>query len=122
MENKYFLIGIGGKANYIVAGTVVVLFIPIMVVIRMLGRKVTEKYRNRRVFISFEEDHEKELYEKFAANDVHIKKTFFHNKYQKDGIHYKEVIIYFTPSRDIGYEELVNKLVDEDWILSIEEA
>lgn len=116
------LIGIGGKANYIVAGTVVVLFIPIMIGIRVLGRKVTEKYRNRRVFVAFEEEHEKELYEKFAVNDVHIKKTFFHNKYQKNGIHYKEVIIYFTPNRAIGYEELINKLFEEDWILSIEEA
>jgi uncharacterized membrane protein YhiD involved in acid resistance len=116
------LIGIGGKANYIVAGTVVALFIPIMIGIRVLGRKVTEKYRNRRVFVAFEEEHEKELYEKFAVNDVHIKKTFFHNKYQKNGIHYKEVIIYFTPNRAIGYEELINKLFEEDWILSIEEA
>ena len=116
------LIGIGGMANYIVAGTVVVLFIPIMVVIRVLGRKVTEKYKTRQVFVSFEEEHEKELYENFAENDVHIKKTFFHNKYQKNGIHYKEVIIYFTPNHKISYEELINKLFEEDWILSIEEA
>ena len=116
------LIGIGGTANYVIAGVVVVLLIPVMILMRMLGRKVTEKYRNRRVFIAFEEEHEKDLYDKFNENDVHIKKTFFHNKYQKDGVHYKEVIIYFSPSREIGYQELVNKLVDEEWIASIEEA
>lgn len=116
------LIGIGGQANYIIAGTVVILFIPIMIVMRVVGRKVMEKYRSRRVFVSFEEEYEKDLYDKFAQNDVHIKKTFFHNKYQKNGIHYKEVIIYFTPNRNISYEELINKLFEEDWILSIEEA
>ncbi|MBQ8292783.1 MAG: MgtC/SapB family protein [Bacilli bacterium] len=115
------LIGIGGVANYIVAGTVVVLFIPIMIGIRVIGRKVTEKYRNRRVFVTFEEEHEKELFDKFDQNDVHIKKTFFHNKYQKEGIHYKEIIIYFTPNRAMSYDELINALFEEDWILSIEE-
>ena len=78
------LIGIGGTANYVIAGVVVVLLIPVMILMRMLGRKVTEKYRNRRVFIAFEEEHEKDLYDKFNENDVHIKKTFFHNKYPID--------------------------------------
>ncbi len=116
------LIGIGGKANYIIAGTVVILFIPIMIGMRVLGRKVTEKYRTRQVFVSFEEEHEKELYEKFSQNDVHIKKTFFHNKYQKNGVHYKEVIIYFQPKKNMAYEELISTLFEEDWIISIEEA
>ena len=116
------LIGIGGTANYIVAATVVVISLPVMHFMKRFGIKVTEKYRNRRIFIVFEEEHEKELYEKLAANDVKIKKTFFHNKYQKNGIHYKEVFIYFTPNKNMSYDDLINIIFEEDWILSIEES
>lgn len=116
------LIGIGGTANYIVAGTVVIISLPVMHFMKKFGIMVTEKYRNRRVFVVFEEEHEQELYDKFSLNDVKIKKTFFHNKYQKNGIHYKEVFIYFTPNKKISYSDLIDNIFEEDWILSIEES
>lgn len=116
------LIGIGGTANYIVAGTVVIISLPVMHFMKKFGIMVTEKYRNRRVFVVFEEEHEQELYDKFSSNDVKIKKTFFHNKYQKNGIHYKEVFIYFTPNKKISYSDLIDNIFEEDWILSIEES
>jgi putative Mg2+ transporter-C (MgtC) family protein len=116
------LIGIGGTANYIIAGTVVIISLPVMHFMKKFGIMVTEKYRNRRVFVVFEEEHEQELYDKFSLNDVKIKKTFFHNKYQKNGIHYKEVFIYFTPNKKISYSDLIDNIFEEDWILSIEES
>ena len=116
------LIGIGGTANYIIAGTVVIISLPVMHFMKKFGIMVTEKYRNRRVFVVFEEEHEQELYDKFSSNDVKIKKTFFHNKYQKNGIHYKEVFIYFTPNKKISYSDLIDNIFEEDWILSIEES
>ncbi len=116
------LIGIGGTANYIIAGTVVIISLPVMHFMKKFGIMVTEKYRNRRVFVVFEEEHEQELYDKFSLNNVKIKKTFFHNKYQKNGIHYKEVFIYFTPNKKISYSDLIDNIFEEDWILSIEES
>ena len=116
------LIGIGGTANYIIAGTVVIISVPVMHFMKKFGIMVTEKDRNRRVFVVFEEEHEQELYDKFSLNDVKIKKTFFHNKYQKNGIHYKEVFIYFTPNKKISYSDLIDNIFEEDWILSIEES
>ena len=108
--------------NYIIAGTVVIISLPVMHFMKKFGIMVTEKYRNRRVFVVFEEEHEQELYDKFSLNDVKIKKTFFHNKYQKNGIHYKEVFIYFTPNKKISYSDLIDNIFEEDWILSIEES
>lgn len=116
------LIGIGGTANYIIAGIVVIISLPVMHFMKKFGIMVTEKYRNRRVFVVFEEEHEQELYDKLSSNDVKIKKTFFHNKYQKNGIHYKEVFIYFTPNKKISYSDLIDNIFEEDWILSIEES
>lgn len=115
------LVGIGGLNNYIIAVTTTVILVPLMLLSRQAGRKLTDRFKVHRVFISFEEPKENELYEYMTQKGATIKKTFFHNKYQVNGIHYKEVYFYFTVNKKTNFDEVVRSLSHLDWILSLED-
>ncbi len=116
------LIGIGGRSNYIIAGCTTIMFIPLLVIMRFLGRRAAEKFKVHRIFVVFEETREHELYDAFAEQGAIIKKTFFHNKFNKNGMHLKEVYIYFTVSKKYDYSEIVSSISEYDWVYSLEEA
>ncbi|MDD4244164.1 MAG: MgtC/SapB family protein [Bacilli bacterium] len=115
------LIGMGGEANYLVAFVTAVVLLPLMLSSRRIGRKISNRFKEHRVFIAFEEQYELDLFALLKASGASVKKTFFHNKYQSNGIHYKEVYFYFTVDKETTFDEVVRALSQNNWILSLED-
>jgi len=116
------VIGIGGTINYILAASTALFFIPISFVSRHYSMKFAEAKRTYRIRIVFEEAHEKEVYDAFANQGILIKKTFFHNKYQKEGVHIKEVFMYFNLTKRRPFNIVVQEISSLDSVYEIEEA
>jgi putative Mg2+ transporter-C (MgtC) family protein len=116
------VIGIGGTVNYILAAATALVFIPISFLSRNYSMKFAEAKRTYRIRIVFEENHEKEVYDAFANQGILIKKTFFHNKYQKDGIHIKEVFMYFNLNKKRPFNIVIEEISALDCVYEIEEA
>lgn len=116
------LIGIGGIYNYIIALAATIFFFPLSLLSRKIGRNFVADHRVYRIDIVFDEEHEKELYDKIAQNGATVKKTFFHNKFVQDGKYLKEVYIYFGLSKKVDYNALIDNISNESWVTSIEDA
>lgn len=115
------LVGMGGVANYAIAIVATLVVFPGLLFFRRFGRRYVQGHRIYRLDILFEEKHEQDLYEKITNNGGLIKKTFFHTKYVENNIHYKEVYIYIGLAKQNNYNELLNCISSEDWVLSVED-
>lgn len=114
------LVGTGGIVNIIVAIFATVIVYPLTLLTRKLGSKLVGKRKVYRMFVIFEEEKEKDLYEILATSGVVVNKTFFHNKNEIDGKNFKEVYVYVKMPRKVTYEELLENLATYDWIRMIE--
>lgn len=115
------LIGMGGIANYLIAFVTAVVLLPLMFSSRRIGRKLSNRFKEHRVFIAFEEQHELELLAILKDSGAIVKKTFFHNKYQYNGVHYKEVYFYFSVEKDKTFDDVVRAITQQNWVLSMED-
>ncbi|HHU81273.1 MAG TPA: MgtC/SapB family protein [Acholeplasmataceae bacterium] len=116
------VIGIGGRHNYILAFATAVILIPFSLLTRKYGRKIAEKRKTYRIYIVFEEEYEKEMYQQFAELGAVVKKSFFHNKYRQQERQIKEVFIYFTVTKKNTFSGVVNEIAANPWVVSVEEA
>lgn len=116
------VVGIGGIHNYIIATATVLLFFPLSLLSRKMGRKFTETKRVHRILIIFQEEFERELYDTIAQNGAIVKKTFFHNKYHEEGKSFKEVYFYISMTKRTSYEDLISKLSSLEIVAQLEEA
>ena len=99
-----------------------VVIYPITLLTRKLSSKLVNRRQIHRIFIVFQEEHEKQLYETLANNGVVVNKTYFHNKQTVEGINLKEVYIYMKASKKYTHEELLEHLASYEWIKTIENA
>lgn len=116
------LVGTGGILNTVIAVFATVVVYPITLLTRKLGRKLVTRRQVHRIFIVFEEEFEKDLYEILASNGVVVNKTYFHNKCVVDSKNFKEVYIYMKASKKHSYEDLLEHLATYEWIKTIENA
>lgn len=116
------LVGMGGIANYFIALVTTLIIFPATLLLRRFGRMYVAGHRIYRMDIVFEEQHEQELYDKITTNGGLIKKTFFHTKYVENNVHYKEVFVYVGITKHNNYNELVDMISNENWVLSVEDA
>lgn len=116
------VVGVGGISNYVIAIATCLLFFPLSLIVRKLGRKFAENKRVHRVLIIFDEKYEKDLINILVNQGAIIKKTFFHNKYHDNGKSYKEVYFYLSLSKHLDYEDFISSLSNCSIIEQIEEA
>ena len=88
------LVGTGGIINITIAIFATVIVYPVTLLTRRLGKNLVNKRQVHRMFIVFDEEHEKELYEILSANGAVVNKTFFHNKKTVENVNLKEVYFY----------------------------
>lgn len=115
------LIGMGGMSNYIIAASTAIIYIPISMFMRRYGRIIADKYKVHRLFISYEEVHEADLYDILNQSGATIKKTFFHNKSIVKGVSVKEVYIYFKIRRGYTFDGVLNSLSNNEWVNEVED-
>lgn len=116
------LIGMGGINNYAIAIFTTVVLFPISLLVRKLGRRYVAGHRTYRLNIVFNEHFEEDLYKRIVEFGAIIKKTFFHTKFTENDIQYKEVFIYIGINKSGDYNELIDKISEESWVISIEDA
>lgn len=115
------LIGMGGMPNYIIAGATAIIYIPISMFMRHYGRIIAEKYKVHRLFVSYSEVHESDLYEVLNQSGATIKKTFFHNKSIINDVSVKEVYVYFKIKRGFSFNGIINSLSNNEWVYEVED-
>ena len=116
------LIGMGGVNNYIIALFTTIIVFPASLLTRKLGRHFVAGHRTYRLNIVFNEHFEEELYDKIKESGATVKKVFFHTKFSENDIQYKEVYVYLGITRKLDYNELIDKISEESWVVSIEDA
>lgn len=116
------LIGMGGLNNYIIALAATVIFFPLSLLSRRIGRNFVGRHRVYRIYITFDEEHERELYDILAQNGAIVKKTFFHNKYVHENAQIKEVYVYFGVAPKKQYIDIIDSISTEKWVISVEDA
>lgn len=116
------LVGTGGIINCTIAVVATVVLYPLTLLSRKVGRRFMVNRQVHRVYIVFEEEHEKELYDLLASKGVIVKKTFFHNKREVGSLHLKEIYLYFSVTKKISYQSILDELASDGWIHQIEEA
>lgn len=116
------MIGTGGVYNYIIAVVTVAFILPILIVSRRFGAKLSKTRIIRRVRMVFNEDFEKELFDMLASMGVIIRKTFLVNKMKVGDTHNKESIIYFTIPKNKRFNDIMEALSSNEEIIEIEEA
>lgn len=116
------LVGMGGIANYIIAIATTCAIFPCALLIRRLGRKYVEKHRIYRIDVVMLSGNEQDLYDKLEKSGGHIKKVFFHNKSVKDDKSVKELYIYFSTLKGHSYNTILSEIIDEEYIISLEDS
>ena len=116
------LVGTGGIINITIAIFSTVIVYPLTLVTRRLGKNIVNKRQVHRLFIVFEEEKEKDLYEILSVNGAVVTKTFFHNKNMIDNKNFKEVYIYLKASKKYPYDDLLDHLSSYEWVKAIENA
>jgi len=116
------LVGMGGIPNYIIACVTTIVIFPCALLIRKLGRKYVEKHRIYRIDVVILSDNEQDLYDKIKSSGGNIKKVFFHNKSFKNDVSIKELYVYFSTSKDHSYNSVISGIINENYIISLEDS
>ncbi len=116
------LVGTGGIINITIAVFATVIVYPVTLLTRRLGKNIVNKRQVHRMFVVFDEEHEKELYDILSANGAVVNKTFFHNKKTIDNHNLKEVYIYLKVSKKCPFDELLDHVATYEWVKAIENA
>ncbi len=116
------MVGTGGIYNYIIAIVTVAFILPILIVTRRFGAKISRNRKIRRVRVVFKEEFEKEMFDGLASMGVIVRKTFLVNKTKAGDTHNKESIIYFTVPKNKLFNDIMEALSASEEIVEIEEA
>lgn len=116
------IIGIGGTANYIIAGVTVALVLPLSYFSRKLGERIGRKRVVHRIRIVFDDNFEKVIFDNLASQGIIVRKTYLINKIKKNNTNLKESIIYFTLPKTRSFSEVMHQISMLDAVHEIEEA
>lgn len=116
------LIGTGGLFNYVVAGTTVVIILPVTMFSRRLSERLSQSRKVQRIRIVFEENYEKQLFDNLGSQGVIVRKSFLTNKFIQDEIHLKESIIYFSLPKTRNFSDVMNQLSMLEYVFEVQEA
>ncbi len=116
------LIGTGGLYNYVIAGTTVVIVLPITMFSRRLSERLTQTKKVQRIRIVFDEQHEKQLFDNLAKQGVIVRKSYLLNKFIHDDKHLKESVIYFSLPKSRKLQDVMNQVSLQEYVFEIQEA
>lgn len=116
------LIGTGGLYNYVIAGTTVVIVLPITMFSRRLSERLTQTKKVQRIRIVFDEQHEKQLFDNLASQGVIVRKSYLLNKFFHDDKHLKESVIYFSLPKSRKLQDVMNQVSLQEYVFEIQEA
>ncbi|HHX00277.1 MAG TPA: hypothetical protein GX740_03110, partial [Acholeplasmataceae bacterium] len=116
------LIGTGGLYNYVIAGTTVVIVLPITMFSRRLSERLTQTKKVQRIRIVFDEQHEKQLFDNLASQGVIVRKSYLLNKFIHDDKHLKESVIYFSLPKSRKLQDVMNQVSLQEYVFEIQEA
>ncbi|MCK9536577.1 MAG: MgtC/SapB family protein [Bacilli bacterium] len=116
------LIGTGGLNNYVIAGVTVVIILPITMLSRRLGEKLTKTKKVQRIMIVFEEQYEKQLFDNLASQGVIVRKSFLVNKSIQQNKQLKESIIYFSLPKTRNFSDVMDQVSKLEYVYEIQEA
>ena len=116
------MIGTGGVNNYIIAAVTAAIILPISFVTRKLGDNLARHRKVRRIRVIFKDAFEKQLFDNLASQGAVIRKTYLLNKSVQDNVHLKESIIYFSIATNRTFEDVLNQISMQDYVIEISEA
>ena len=116
------LIGTGGLNNYVIAVVTSVIILPITMLSRRLGERLSKTKKVQKITIVFEEQFEKELFDFLAQQGAIVRKSFFVNKSVQQHKQMKESIIYFSLPKTRNYSDVMDQLAKLNYIYEIHEA
>ncbi|MDD3171862.1 MAG: MgtC/SapB family protein [Bacilli bacterium] len=116
------MIGTGGINNYIIAATTSIIILPISFFTRKLSDSLARHRKVRRIRVIFQDSYEKQLFDNLASQGVVVRKTYLLNKSVQDDVHLKESIIYFSIATNRTFEDVLNQLSMQEYIIEISEA
>ncbi|HPY54252.1 MAG TPA: MgtC/SapB family protein [Bacilli bacterium] len=116
------MIGTGGVNNYIIAAVTATIILPISFVTRKLGDNLARHRKVRRIRVIFKDAYEKQLFDNLASQGAVIRKTYLLNKSVQDNVHLKESIIYFSIATNRTFEDVLNQISMQDYVIEISEA
>ncbi|MFA7435836.1 MAG: MgtC/SapB family protein [Bacilli bacterium] len=116
------LIGTGGINNYVIAGTTVIIILPLTMFSRRLSEKLTQTKKVQRIRIVFDEAHEKDLFDNFSTQGVIVRKSYLLNKFIHEEKHLKESIIYFSLPKSRKFQDVINQVSLQEYVFEIQEA
>ncbi|HNZ78059.1 MAG TPA: MgtC/SapB family protein [Bacilli bacterium] len=116
------MIGTGGVNNYIIAAVTAAIILPISFVTRKLGDNLARHRKVRRIRVIFKDAYEKQLFDNLASQGAVIRKTYLLNKSVQDNVHLKESIIYFSIATNRTFEDVLNQISMQDYVIEISEA
>lgn len=114
------LIGTGGLYNYVIAGTTVVIVLPITMFSRRLSERLTQTKKVQRIRIVFDEQHEKQLFDNLASQGVIVRKSYLLNKFIHDDKHLKESVIYFSLPKSRKLQDVMNQVSLQEYVFEIQ--
>mgnify|MGYP002682311329 CR=1 FL=1 len=113
------MIGTGGVNNYIIAAVTAAIILPISFVTRKLGDNLARHRKVRRIRVIFKDAYEKQLFDNLASQGAVIRKTYLLNKSVQDNVHLKESIIYFSIATNRTFEDVLNQISMQDYVIEI---
>ncbi len=116
------MIGTGGVNNYIVASVTAAIILPVSFVTRKLGDSLARHRKVRRIRVIFKDAFEKQLFDNLASQGAVIRKTYLLNKSVQDDVHLKESIIYFSIATNRTFEDVLNQISMQEYVIEISEA
>lgn len=116
------LIGTGGFYNYVIAGTTVVIVLPLAMLSRKLSEKLSQTKKVQKIRIVFEDIYEKELFDNFANQGVIIRKSYLLNKHTQSNVHLKESVIYFSLPKSRKLQDVMNQVSLLEYVYEVQEA
>ncbi|MDD3106645.1 MAG: MgtC/SapB family protein [Bacilli bacterium] len=116
------LIGTGGLFNYLIAGTTVLIVLPLTFFSRRLSEKLSQTRKVQRIRIVFNETIEKQLFDNLASQGVIVRKSYLLNKTSVNDRHLKESIIYFSLPKTRNFSDVMNQIAMLEDVVEVEEA
>lgn len=112
----------GGILNYIIAGVVSLIVLPLSYLFRDLSETRLHNKQTRRLSITYDEVFEAELYETIKKIPINVKKSFLMNKHNEGKVTLKEVIIYVKIPKSKTLSDVIDRLAEAEYVRSVEEA
>ncbi|MDD2493351.1 MAG: MgtC/SapB family protein [Bacilli bacterium] len=116
------MIGTGGINNYVIAAVTSAIILPVSLLTRRLGDSLSKHRKVRRIRVIFNDAFEKQLFDNLASQGAVIRKTYLLNKSVQDDLHLKESIIYFSIATNRTFEDVLNQISMQEYVVEISEA